>query len=236
MSRGLLVDKRSLLERISIFSQLGREELGRLAEITAIVRIPARKVLVRKGDAGSHAYVIISGRLKATGAGEDGKETVLRIMDPGEVIGEIALLDSQPRSATVTALDPAELLVIQRRDLIPFLEQHPRTAIKLLEALAGRLRSISSQFEDRVFLNLPSRLAKKLVALADTYGEDVADGRRIDLALNQSELGEMVGTSRECINKQLRAWSREGLVRSERGYLTIRDSEALDRLAGFTFG
>ena len=156
----------------------------------------------------------ISGRLKVAAAGEDGKQTLLRIMDPGEVIGEISLLDSQPRSGTVTALDPAELLVIQRRDLIPFLEQHPKTAIKLLRALAERLRSISVQLEDRVFLNLPPRLAKKLLALSETYGQPVARGVRIDLKLKQGELGEMVRTSRESINKHGNAGQR---LRGEHG-------------------
>jgi CRP-like cAMP-binding protein len=236
VSRSPLLDKRSLLERVSLFAPLAQAELSRLAEITATKRLRARQVLFRKGDAGTHAYVIISGRLKVAAVGEDGKETVLRIMDPGEVIGEIALLDSQPRSGTVTALEPAELLVIQRRDLIPFLEQHPKTAIKLLRALAERLRSISVQLEDRVFLKLPPRLAKKLLALSRNYGQPTAGGVRIDLRLKQGELGEMVGTSRESINKQLRSWTRQGLVKSEKGYITILEPQKLERLAGLDLG
>ena len=236
MGRSLLLDKRSLLERVALFAPLGRAELARLAEITATKRLRARQVLFRQGDAGTHAYVIISGRLKVAAAGEDGKQTLLRIMDPGEVIGEISLLDSQPRSGTVTALDPAELLVIQRRDLIPFLEQHPKTAIKLLRALAERLRSISVQLEDRVFLNLPPRLAKKLLALSETYGQPVARGVRIDLKLKQGELGEMVGTSRESINKQLRTWTGQGLLKSEKGYITIVEPRELERLARLEIG
>ena len=232
MSRSLLLDKRSLLERMSLFAQLDRTELGRLAELTAVKRLAARQILFRKGEAGKHAYVIISGRLKVAASAEDGKETVLRIMDPGEVIGEIALFDSQPRSGTVTALDPAELLVIQRRDLLPFLESHPRTAIKLLETLAVRLRTISAQLEDRVFLNLPNRLAKKLLALANTYGKQTPGGLRIELHLKQGELGEMVGVSRESINKQLRAWTSDGVLHSERGFITIQRADELERLAG----
>ena len=232
MSRSLLLDKRSLLERMSLFAQLDRAELGRLAEITAVKRLSARQILFRKGEAGNHAYVIIKGRLKVAASGEDGKETVLRIMDPGEVIGEIALFDSQPRSGTVTSLEAAELLVIQRRDLLPFLESHPKTAIKLLETLAVRLRTISAQLEDRVFLHLPNRLAKKLLALADTYGSQTPQGLRIDLRLKQGELGEMVGVSRESINKQLRAWTADGVLHSERGFITIDRAEELERLAG----
>ena len=229
----VIVDKRKALERVSIFAQLAPVELDRLAEITATKRVKDRDILFRKGDEGSQAYVILSGRLKITSAGEDGKETVLRIMDPGEVLGEIALLDGQPRSATVTALERTELLVIQRRDFLPFLERHPKTAIKLLETISGLVRSISSQLEDRVFLNLPNRLARKLIALADNYGKPHAEGTRIDLRISQGELGEMVGTSRESINKQLRAWTEEGIARHERGYLTILAMEELEDLAGY---
>lgn len=233
MTPTLRVDKRALLEKVSMFSPLEPAELDRLAQITAIKRLRTRQDLFRKGDDGSQAYVIISGRLKISSAGEDGKETVLRIMDPGEVVGEMAMLDGVPRSATATALEPCEFLVIQRRDLIPFLERHPRTAIKLLEAQMARVRALSAQLEDRVFLNLPSRLAKKLLALSDNYGVERPDGITIDLKLSQGELGEMVGTSRESINKQLRAWTEDGVVKSEKGYITIRDPDALEELAGF---
>jgi len=230
----LLLDKRSLLERVSIFAQLEARELDQLAEIAATKRLQAKQTLFRKGDDGSQVYVIISGRLKISSHGEDGKETVLRIMDPGEVVGDLALLTGEPRSATVTALERADLLVIQRRDLLPFLEQHPKTAIKLLSTLAALVCKVSEQFEDRVFLNLPSRLSKKLIALSDNYGEEVAGGTKIDLKISQGELGEMVGTSRESVNKQIRQWVEAGVVKMEKGYITILDIDTLEDLGGFT--
>ena len=230
--RPLSQDKVSFLKRVTLFSQLEPRELAKLAEITAIKRLRDRETLVRKGEPGSQAYVIMKGRLRISSAGADGRETVLRIMDPGEVVGEIALLDGQPRSASMRALEPTELLVIQRRDLIPFLERHPKTAIKLLATLTGLVRSLSNQLEDRVFLGLPGRLAKKLLALADNYGKDTADGILIDMRMPQGELGEMVGTSRESVNKQLQAWRKQGLLRSEKLYITILDREALEDLAG----
>lgn len=234
MTRPAPIDKRRMLERVSIFSQLAPAELDALLQIAASKRLRARETLLRKGDEGSQVYALMRGRLKVTAAGEDGKETVLRILDPGEVLGEIALLDGRPRSATVTALEPSELLVIQRRDLIPFLEQHPKVAIKLLEVVVGLVRSVSAQLEDTVFLNLPARLAKKLLALAETYGSEQPAGIQIDLRLSQHELGEMVGASRESINKQLRTWNAEGILLSERGFITIRDVGALEKAGGLT--
>ena len=229
----VLVDKPKALARVPIFAQLSPAEIEGLAEITATKRLKTREVLFRKGDEGSQAYVILSGRLKVTSAGEDGKETVLRIMDPGEVLGEMALLDGEPRSATLTALERVELLVLQRRDLLPFLEKHPKIGIKLIQAISGRLRSLSAQLEDRVFLNLPNRLARKLLALHDNYGKRQDGAVKIDLKISQGDLGEMVGTSRESINKQLRAWGDEGIATHEKGYITLLDLDKLEELAGY---
>jgi CRP-like cAMP-binding protein len=177
---------------------------------------------------------VVQGRLKCSTAGEEGKELVLRIMDPGEVLGDIALLDGNPRSATVTALEAAELLVIQRRDLLPFLRTHPNVAIKLLEAAAERVRRLSNLLEDTQFLNLPSRLARKLLALSDAYGVEADGGTQIELRLSQQDLGEMVGTTRESINKQLRTWADEGVLTHENRVLTIRNEAVLEDLAQYS--
>jgi CRP-like cAMP-binding protein len=228
------VDRRKLLAGISIFASLGEADLDRLLTVTTTRRLGPREPLFGKGDPGSALYGVLSGRLKVTSAGTDGKEVVFGLCDPGEVIGEIALLDGSPRSAAVVALEPSELLVLHRRDFLPFLARHPAVAIQLAEVLAARLRRISELTEDTLFLGLPSRLAKKLLALAASYGRATPDGVRIELRLPQHELGELVGTSRESINKQLRAWQRDGLVAAARGTVTLRDPAALQDIARLT--
>ncbi|HXH27690.1 MAG TPA: Crp/Fnr family transcriptional regulator, partial [Candidatus Polarisedimenticolia bacterium] len=122
-------------------------------------------------------------------------------------------------------------LSLDRRDFLPFLERHPRVAIRLAELLAARLRTLSELTEDSLLLALRARLAKKLVALAGRYGRATPEGTRIEIDLSQGALGEMVGTSRESINKQLGSWSRQGLVKSERGRITVRDMDELKALA-----
>jgi CRP-like cAMP-binding protein len=226
------IDRRALLARNSIFSHLESAELDALTAICKPKGLRAREVLFRKGDDGAQAYAIMSGHLKATIAGEDGKEAVLRIMRPGEIVGEVALFDGHPRSATVIAIEPAELLVIHRRDFLPFLERHPKVATKLLRELSERLRAVSTLLEDTLFLNLPSRLAKKLLQLGATHGREADEGMRIELKLSQQELGELVGTSRESINKQLRQWAEQDVLEMSRGVITIRDIPTLERLAG----
>jgi CRP-like cAMP-binding protein len=226
-----IVSRREMLARITIFSDLRPDEIDLLLAVTATRRLKPREVLFRKGDPGSQLYGVLTGRLRVSTSGADGKEIVFGYHEPGEVFGEIALLDSDPRSATIEAVEPSELMTLHRRDLIPFLEKHPRVAISLAGVLARRIRRLSEVMEDARFLSLESRLAKKLVHLARTYGRKDPSGVRIDLRLRQHELGELVGVSRESVNKQLRAWGQEGLVRFERGYITVLDPEGLEALA-----
>ena len=176
-------------------------------------RLKRGELLFRKGDEGSNAYIVASGKLKVITAGDDGREFVFHILEPGEVVGEIALLDRSPRSATVEAMEDSELLVIQRRELLPFLRSHPEVAVKMLGQLGGLVRGLSEQLQDTVFLGLQNRLAKKLLALAQSFGQETPNGTRIELKLSQQQLGELLGTTRESINKQMRQWTHEGLVR-----------------------
>lgn len=225
------VERRRLLANVSLFSELGERELDELLKATGTRHLDEGEILFRKGDPGRQLYGVVEGRLKIYSSGADGKEVVFGLSDPGDVTGEIALLDSEPRSATVVALVSTELLTLDRRDFLPFLERYPKVAIRLAELLAERLRRLSELAEDSVLLVLRARLAKKLVALARNYGRRTDAGTLIDMKLPQQALGDMVGTSRESINKQLRAWTEEGLVRSDKGYITLRDPAELEALA-----
>ena len=224
-------DRVALLSGVPLFADLSREELAKLAEMAHTRRLRAREELCHKGDPGSQIYIVVSGRLKATTPSAEGKEMTFSIMGPGEVLGEMALLDGGPRSATVEALEACELLSIDRRDFLPFLERHPRVAIKLLATLAGRVRTTSALVEDTLFLNLPNRLAKKLLELSDRYGRPTGEGIEIELRLSQTELANLVGTTRESVNKQIRAWADEGVVDMRSGRILIRQVGTLEDLA-----
>ncbi len=228
-----MTDYHALLStKESIFADLTRRELDGVLSLAVRKKLRARQVVLRKGDPAMQIYVIVAGRLKAITTGGDGRQAALSIMGPGEVFGEVAVLDRQPRSATITALESCELLIIQRNDFFRYLRKSPQVAIKLLEVLAGRLRRLSVRVEDSTFLDLPGRLAKQLLRLADRYGKrNTAGGVRISLKLSQQELGDLVGVTRESVNKQLRTWVAEGLVEQEKGgYLTLVDPAALEKL------
>jgi CRP/FNR family transcriptional regulator, cyclic AMP receptor protein len=221
-------DPRSVLAQTSVFAGLDRRQLEQLGALCVRKRYRAREVVLKKGDPALQLFVIVTGRLKALTTGADGRQAALNIMGPGEVFGEVAVLDGQPRSATITAIEPCELLVIHRNELFHFLERSPSAALKLLEVLARRLRTLSERFEDSAFLEVPERLAKQLVRLAERYGEKRAGGAvLIGLKLSQQELGDLCGASRETVNKQLRAWESDGIIAQENGRILVRNLAAL---------
>ena len=232
----LALDRRTLLGRVWLFSGLSGRDLDLLVEYTLTKPIGARKEVFHKGDDGDAAYAILSGRLKATARSPEGREITFSIMDPGEVFGEIAMLGGVERTATVTALERSELLVIRRRDLLAVLERQPDIALKCLTAVSQRLVKLSQNMEDALLRDFPSRLARKLLTLSDNYGSPEGQGEgagtRIDVKLSQTELGNMVGTSRESVNKQMKAWERDGLLTSADGIITLRDRDRLEDLAG----
>jgi len=229
-------DRRQLLAGLVLFEHLGPREIDELLAATTTRKLDARDTLFRKGDPGDQLFAVVEGRLKAVASGADGREIVFALMEPGETIGEISILDAQPRSASVVALEPTVLLSLHRRDLLPFLERNPRVTIRIAELLARRLRRLSEHVEDSSFLTLASRLARKLLRLKDSFGRSTPEGVRIELRLPQQEIGELVGTSRESINKQLRSWSQQDLVRFEGGYVTILDLRALEAVANLLDG
>jgi len=228
-------DNRALLGDSTIFSGIESRDLDAVMSLAVRRRYRARQVVLRKGDPALQIFVIVSGRLKAITSGAEGREATLSIMGPGEVFGEVAVLDGEPRSATISALERCELLVIHRDDFFRYLQKSPRVAIKLLEVLARRLRRLSERVEDATFLEVPGRLAKQLLRLADKYGRNIGSGAvRIELKLSQQELGDLVGVTRESINKQLRGWVAEALVEHQDGRLVLLQVDALRELGDGT--
>lgn len=226
------MDRRELLRRVSLFVSLEDRELDRLIQATTTRRLAAKDVLFRKSDPGNQLFAVLSGQLKVTGVGVDGQDVVFSFMGPGEVLGEIALLDDAPRSASVVAVEATVLVTLHRRDFVPFLEQHPRAAIALANALAARVRRLSERAEERQTMALPARIAKRLVALAADHGKRPIVGGPVEVRLSQQDLADLVGTTRESVNKQLREWEEAGLVRLGRGRVVLLDRERLASLAG----
>jgi len=225
------IEAAEALARVPLFQSLDDGARRELLAHSGVRRLAARRQLFKKGDPGRELFVLLRGRAKAAVTAREGRGTVFAYFEPGEVIGEIALFDGCPRTATVTTVSGCDFLVMGRDDFLKLLERMPRVGIQLLAAFAARLRNTSTLVEELVFLSLPARLAKKLLHLAETYGTGTGRGIHIALKLSQRELGELVGASRESVNRQLGVWEDEGVLRFEHGYVTLLEPQRLAPLA-----
>lgn len=224
------IDKRKLFAGHFLLRHLTPSEADKLAPYARLETHRANTVIFEKGHPGHGMMAVVRGRVKIRSPSPGGKEVVLNVIEPGDVFGEISLLDGKERSADAVAMQETELLVLERRDFLPFLEAHPEISVRLLTMLCERLRRTSEKMEDVLFLSLPARLAKTLLQMAATSGKEMAAGTRIGLRLSQQELGNMVATTRESINKQLRQWQKKEIISIDKGFITIRNRPALELL------
>jgi CRP-like cAMP-binding protein len=221
-------DKLSLLRNHPLFRDLPPGVIEHLGSYMKTRKVPRGAAIFAKGDPGTGLMGVLTGSVKISVASAEGKDIVLNIFREGEIFGEIALLDGRPRTADATAMSPCELVVIERRDFVPFLSGHPDVMLKFIEILCSRLRHTSEQVQDVTFLNLPTRLAKTLLELTSAQ-EGSAPRRKV--AITQREISQIIGKSRESTNKQLRAWAKRGWIRLERGGVNIVAADKLAAIA-----
>ncbi len=225
---GSTLSQRQVLRRSALFARLGDSEIDALLADATVARYAQGDQIVAKGDPGNSMMAVLKGRVTISAPSPDGRQVVLTVMRDGEVFGEIALIDGKERTADVTAASDCEILVVPRRSLLALLDRRPDVGLDLMVVLCERLRHTNEQVEDLAFLDLESRIAKVLVRLAE---ENDAAGRvgaaPIGVKISQRALGELVGGSRESVNKHLQEWKRAGIIAVEKGSIVIRDIEAL---------
>jgi CRP/FNR family cyclic AMP-dependent transcriptional regulator len=223
--------RRALLSS-NLFQAMQPVELDGILRLATERRCRRGQTIFQKGDAGSSMMAVLSGRVRIGAISLEGKEITLNMIDAGEVFGEIALLDGKPRSADATAIEDTLLLVIERRNFLPFLEGDQGLALRLLAVLCERLRQTSEALGDFVMFDLSARLGRTLVKLAADYGRPSGQGVRIGIKLSQNDLSRLVASSRESVNKQMRAWEEEGLVAKEGGLIVLLKPAELTRRVG----
>jgi CRP/FNR family transcriptional regulator, cyclic AMP receptor protein len=226
-------DKLSLLRSHPLFRDLPSVVIERLGSYMKTRRVARGTTIFAKGDPGTGLMGVLAGSVKVSVASAEGKDIVLNVFREGDVFGEIALLDGRPRTADATTMSDCELIVIERRDFVPFLSGHPDVMLKFIEILCSRLRHTSEQVQDITFLNLPTRLAKTLLQLTGAGEEGSAAKRKA--AITQREISQMIGMSRESTNKQLRAWEKRGWIKLERGGVAILAPDKLAIIAAEGF-
>ena len=218
------------LQGVPFFANLQLEHADDLARNLVPRRFNKDQVIFHLGDPGGLLYLIGRGKVKINHTTSDGHEVVLAILGPGDFFGELALLDDSPRSATAVALESTQTWTLHREEFLQYLMENPELSLHVLKTLAGVIRRLNTQLADIFFLDLPGRLARILLYLADRHGRKVSDGVLIELSLTQTDLAEMTGTTRVSINRVLGRFRRSGLIGITGKKVTILDRPALEDL------
>jgi CRP/FNR family transcriptional regulator, cyclic AMP receptor protein len=227
-ARGFSSSKLAVLRKHPYFCDLDPEAFDQLCRYAKHTTLKRGATICSKGDPGNSLFAVITGTVKISTSSADGRSAIFNLIGPGEIFGEIALLDGLARTADATANTNCEMFVIDRREFIPFVKSQPVLAMKFIELLCTRLRWTSDQVEQIILQNLPGRLASALIRLTEKH--KLAPGGRT-IAVTQQEISEMVGMTRESINKQLRVWAARSWVRLEHGAIVVLDATPLQAIA-----
>jgi len=222
--------RRMALRTSPLFQVMEPEELDAILSFATERRVRRGQMVFQKGDSGSSMMAVLSGRVRISAINNEGKEITLNVISPGQVFGEIALLDGQPRSAAATAIEDTLLLVVERRHFLPFLEKNQNLTSRMLAVLCERLRSTSIALEQIALFDLETRLARLILKLAMDYGRPSAGGTRIELKLSQRDISNLVAASRESVNKQLAEWREDGVLTFDGGYIVLHRIDELQAL------
>ncbi|MBA2574101.1 MAG: Crp/Fnr family transcriptional regulator [Actinomycetota bacterium] len=220
-----------VLRQAPLFGGLDDEAAEALSASMVETRLRRGEVVFREGDEGDRLYVVTEGKVKLGRTSVDGRENLLAILGPGQMFGELSLFDPGPRSATVTAVTDCTMQSLSHDELGSWLSGRPEVARGLLNQLAARLRKANDVVADLVFSDVPGRVAKALLDLSERFGRVADDGIHVHHDLTQEEIAQLVGASRETVNKALADFASRGWLRLEARSVVLMDVERLKRRA-----
>jgi CRP/FNR family cyclic AMP-dependent transcriptional regulator len=211
-----------LLGRVPLFAELEHDELDRFSRVAVPRSFPSGTRVFHEGDQSDACYIVRSGSFRVTREHPDGRAITLANLGPGDIFGELAMLDGEVRSASVEALDDGELLALPGADVRALLSRHPEITVKLVAALVRRLRQANERISRQSFQTVPSRVAGVLSQLVAEEAP-LQDGEGVTIRMNQVDLAQLAGTSRESVSRFLADLERAGVVRCGRGRVTVLD-------------
>ena len=224
-----MTPEESIVRKAPLFTALEESAAISLHASMDSVKISKGSILFAEGDEGDHLYVILDGKIKLGTSSGDGRENLLSILGPGEMFGELSLFDPNPRTSTATAVTGAKLLSLGQTKLIPWLAENPKVALNLLASLAQRLRRTNEAVGDLVFSDVPGRVAKALIDLGERFGKQTDEGLLVNHDLTQEELAQLVGASRETVNKALADFAGRNWLKLDCRSVLITDLERLTK-------
>ena len=231
IAHDLADDARRFFGDCGLFRGLGPEERKLLLALVGVRSFESGETIFSKGTPGSSMMAVLRGSVRIGVNSADGRGIVLAILHPGEVFGEIALLDGKDRTADAIAMTACSIAVLGRRDILDFLERYPAGWSYVVSVLCDRLRKTDEHLAEVALLQIPVRLAKALVRVMADDPQATPGQKVYRMRLLQRELGELIGVTRESVNKCLHAWQRDGILLIEKGQITITDREALEEVA-----
>ena len=220
-----------VLSQAPLFEALTEDDARVLRADVININVGRGERLFAEGDAGDKLYIILNGKIKLTRAAHDGRENLLSVHGPGEMFGELSLFDPSPRTASATAITDASLAGLAHDDLRTFLSSRPEVAMYMLRALAQRLRRINDIKADLVFTDVPGRVAKALLDLGSRFGFQQDNGLQVNHDLTQEELAQLVGASRETVNKALADFAARGWIQLAAKSVLLVDTDRLRKRA-----
>jgi CRP/FNR family transcriptional regulator, cyclic AMP receptor protein len=224
-------DEDDILSRAPLFEALDPESAAELRTIVTEVPLNRGTRLFEEGAEGDRLYVVLEGKIKLTRMAADGRENLVSVLGPGEMFGELSLFDPRPRTMNAAAVTDTRLAALGHAALRPWLTSRPQVALHLLGALARRLRWTNEVMADLVFTDVPGRVAKALLNLSDRFGEQQEDGIHVHHDLTQEELAQLVGASRETVNKALADFAGRGWLQISARSVVIKEPERMRRRA-----
>jgi CRP/FNR family cyclic AMP-dependent transcriptional regulator len=224
------MDETQPLSHIPLFTGLTKGELRKVAQITKRRRFARHQVIIKAGERGKFFFLLSQGVVRVSVEGTQGKDVVLGMLYPHDFFGEMALLDGLPRSATVTAMEDSEVLMIARQDFLDCIQQVPQVAAKIIVTLSLRLRRTDQKVGNLALLRAPRRVARTILELAQGQGRPTPGGTAVDLRFTRQELAELAGVSRETFARLLTKFQQMGVLTIERRRLLIPEIRRLEEL------
>ncbi|HEY4898563.1 MAG TPA: Crp/Fnr family transcriptional regulator [Candidatus Nanopelagicaceae bacterium] len=222
-------DDELIIRRAPLFSALDDNAAHELRESMVSLKLNKGQVLFKEGQEGDRLYVVVTGKIKLGTTSNDGRENLLSILGPGEMFGELSLFDPEPRASTATAVTDSRLVSLAHGAVIGLVTTNPQTSLELLRRLAQRLRKSNEVLADLVFADVPGRVAKAIMELGERFGIQKDDGLHVNHDLTQEELAQLVGASRETVNKALADFAARGWVKLEPRAVLVTDIERLSK-------
>ncbi len=215
---------------LAVFSKLDREEVQLICARSYAKYYQTEEVIFFENDSVKKLYLLVSGKVKLSMLSADGKEKVLTILQQGDIFGEISIFDEDPHPLTAEVVEDARILIIPWEDLENIIMEHPKMAIKIIEALSKKTRLLTSQVRELVFQDAAGRLASLFDRLLSDFGVDINGGKMIDLVLTHQEIANLIGSSRVTVTKLINRFIDEGIIKIHKRHIVVVDNSKLGEL------